>query len=497
MGSLKLPVLLIVFAAIAGVAAAEDSDASLDIIRFKAPAGWKSSDMAGQAAKTFISPDSTATQQAVILVLLAPPRDSLDLRASFDVITKQMTQGGKIIESGDLTPTKTRQGFDALSQTLVAEQADKQHVYGRFVCANVQNRLASFCYLASTSQLYDQHVADMDGLLKSVSFNVTGAAGVNAAAAQAEIQALESQKHDLLKKIADIEARQHQLAGGVQGAAAAAGPGANGGLEAIWDENDGLIKAAKEKSAREADGRRKPHTILGEILGADGKPIPNVDSYKVFVTGTTIAAEKTSYGMDVDANGHFEQKVPDGLYRVSAVCIVKFADHRIPVDLIPLDGRTLAVTQDSSLGIVKDFRLDLAGLKPGEDPKGDNAYCGGLVIVNGPSYDLYKGSLSTRHPNTKLQLTFAPKGALVDGSKRQPFVIEMDLAQVTYSFKLRRVPLGAYQVSASLVAADGSNQALAIASNFNGPFGTSADITWDCRRDYQEQRDDPQVYLKD
>jgi hypothetical protein len=496
MGSPKLPVLLIVFAAIVGAAAAEEPDVSLEIIRFKSPAGWKSSDMAGQPARTFISPDSTATQQAVILVLLGPVKDNLDLRASFDAITKQMTQGGKIVESGELTSTKTRQGFDALSQTMVAEQADKQHVYGRIICANVQNRLATFCYLASTSQLYDQHVADMDGLLKSVSFNVAGTAGANAAAAQAEIQALESQKQDLLKKIADIEARQRQLAGGIQGAAAGA-PAAKGGLEAIWDENDRLIQAAKEKSAKETDGRRKPHTILGDILGADGKPIPNVDTYKVFVSGTTIAAEKTSYGMDVDANGHFEQKVPDGLYRVSAACIVKFADHRIPVDLMPLDGRTLAVTQDSSLGIVKDFRLDLDGLKPGEDPKGDNAYCGGLVIVNGPSYDLYKGSLSTRHPNTKLQLTFAPKGALVDGSKRQPFVIEMDVAQVTYSFKLRRLPLGAYQVSAALVAADGSKQALAIAPSYNGPFGASADITWDCRRDYQEQRDDPQVYLKD
>jgi hypothetical protein len=500
----KLPVLLLVLLTAGDTLhaiAADDKepDSSLEIIRYKAPPGWKSSDLAGGGARTYISPDSTNAQQALILLTLGPAKEGLDLRASFDVIAKQMMQGGKITESTELTPFKTRQGFEGFHQTLTAEQGDGHKVIGRILCANVQNRLAAFCYLASSTDFYNQHLGAFDNLLDSVKFdagNSGSKTAAAAAAATAEIQALEAQKQELLKKVAEIEARQRQLAG-AQAAAAAAGPGVKGGLEAIWDENDRLMKAAREKSAREADGRRKPHTVLGDILGADGKPIPNVDFYKVYVYGTTIAAEKTSYGIDVDANGHFEQKVPDGLYRVTAACIVKYGDHRIPVDLTPLDGRTLSVTQDSSLGIVKDFRLDLDGLRPGEDPKGDRSWNGGLVNVNGPTYDLYKGSLSTRHPNTKLQLTFAPKGPLVDGTKRQPFVIETDIAQVTYSFRLRRIPLTAYQVSASLVSPDGSKLPLAIASDFNGPYGASADITWECHRDNQEQRDDPQIYLKD
>ena len=50
-------------------------DSNLEIIQFKAPAGWQPSDKPGQAAKIFVSPDSNAGQQTLILILLTPARD--------------------------------------------------------------------------------------------------------------------------------------------------------------------------------------------------------------------------------------------------------------------------------------------------------------------------------------------------------------------------------------------------------------------------------------
>jgi hypothetical protein len=111
------------------------ADESLEIIHFTPPSGWQASEKPGQAAKVYVSPDSTATQQTLILVMLAAPADKLDLKSAFDIVAKQMTQNGKIVESTDVESTKTRQGFEAMTQTLTAEVAGGQRVHARIVAA--------------------------------------------------------------------------------------------------------------------------------------------------------------------------------------------------------------------------------------------------------------------------------------------------------------------------------------------------------------------------
>ena len=293
---------------VSGVRAEESPvkpDSSLEIIQYKAPEGWKAADQAGKTARIFTSPESNGTQQAIILMVLSPPLGNVEFRAAFDAAVKELAGSGRLVESSEAASVKTRQGFEALSQTLVTEGSPGLHA--RMVAAKVDGRMAGFYYLTTSEALYDQRQPDMDALLKSVNFNVGAGAPV---AAKVELEKLAKEKQELLKRVAEIESRERQLAGG---APTGAPSGGQDGAAAIADGAKRLADA-KERFAREVGRRRKAHTISGDILGLDGKPIPNVAEYRVQVWGTTIAAEKTRYGLDVDDKGHFEQQIPpDGI----------------------------------------------------------------------------------------------------------------------------------------------------------------------------------------
>ena len=461
-------------------------DSSLEIVQYKAPVGWKASDQPGQTAtaRVFAAPDSNASQQAMLLILLYPPQEGLDLRTAFDAAVKEITSDGKMLEPGEVTASKTRQGFDALSRTLVKEAPGAQRIYARMVAAKVQNRMAGIYYLATTKKLYDLHQPDMDALLQSVSFNVGAGLPANASAAKAEMDALEKQKQELLRKVADIEARQRQLT-----------PTVSGTPPAASDEQ--LLIKAKERFAKEVGGRRKAHTIQGNILGFDGKPIPDVEVYRVYVWGTTIAAEKTHYGLEVDAKGHFEQQIPDGLYQISAHCIVKNAGHRVPVDLVWLDDKKVGIDEASAGGIVKDYCLAMGGLKPGENPQEIHSYYGGSINVNGPGNDISRGSFDHRHPGATVQVTLTPLAPLLDGSRREPFTIDFAPADLNYGKLTGRIPLGGYRLTATLIEKGGAKQAMPCSRSPGVGFGDSVDVFWECSRDDQEARVDPAVYLKD
>jgi hypothetical protein len=476
-------------------------DSTLDLIRYRAPAGWQATDRPGQAARMFAAPDSNATQQAVIILVLAPPKENLDLATEFEAAVKEVTSNGKVLESGDPAATKTRQGFDAISRTLVTEGAGNQRVFARMVGAKVGNRMAGIYYLATSQEFYDKYQTTMGNLLQSVTFETGGApAGVAAAAAggaRAELDALEKQKQELLAKIAEIEARQRQLAGGAPGAAPAGAAQAAGAAgDAPLGDPQRLLAAAREQFARNVTARRKPHTVLGDIRRLDGSPIPNVASYRVTVWGTTVAAERSTYNLDVDKDGHFEQLVPDGLYKVGAIVVVDNAGHRVPVDLVWLDDKE-GVNQSSPAGIVRDFRLITTGLKPGADPKRPESYFGAVLRVTGPTYDVQRGQLSTRHPGGRVRVILTPLGPLVDGTRGEVLTREMDVNDANYGGYARGIPPGAYRVTAAVVERDGTVRPLGCAMTFNGPFMTAADVFWEASHDNTDVRTEPTVYVQD
>jgi hypothetical protein len=468
---------------LAGLAWGEES--VYEIVRYTAPAGWKVSDGPGQTGKVFTSPDSTASDQAMILLVVSPAQEGLDLTMAFETAVKGVSSNGKVVESSEVISSKTRQGFDALSRTLVVQGEGNQKAYARMIGAKVDNRMAGIFYLAKSQALYDAHQAEMAALLQSVSFTSGAPAAVDVAAAKKELEALGKEKQALLAKVAEIEARERRLTAAMGGGGATP---ANG---------EQLLAAAREQFVKDVAARRKPHVVQGTILGLNGKPIPDVAEYRVEVWGTTIAAERTRYGLDVDQTGHFEQQVPDGLYQVRATCLVNHRGRRVPVDLIWLDDKKVGVDQSSAGGIVRDFRLVMTGLRPGENPKGDHAYFGGTFRLNGPAFDLTRGHLSTRYPGATVAVTLTPQGSLVDGSRGEAFTIPVGVDELNYSTTRRNIPIGVYTVTAVLTDKNGGKLALTCARDIAGEYGRSVELAWESSKDNAEMRIEPLIYLKD
>ena len=286
--------------------------------------------------------------------------------------------------------------------------------------------------------------------------------------------------------------QQQKLAAALPGnqqdnAGAANAAGANPG-----DETQ-LLARARDKFNADLAGRRKPHTILGDILLLSGKPVPNMVTCTLYVKGTTIAAERTHYEIEADANGHFEQKIPDGIYNIQVTCIVNLDGHRLPVDLIPVDGKTDRVDQSSDEGIVRDYRVMIAGLRPGADPKGTYAYYGGVINLTDPTF----GDLEKHHPGGKVRMTFTPTGALIDGSRRPPFVVEAMAHDANLGANLRGIPLGTYRVSATIVTPDGRAQQLTCSRSFQGPFAAATEMFWDPLTGDANRIEDAKLYVRE
>ena len=458
------------------------TDTSLEIIQFKAPPGWKASDQGGSSARFYTSPDSTAATQTMIVVVLGPQQDKLDLGAGLKAFQREMTQNGKVTQSSDVSPSKTRQGFDAVSQTFTNEVAG-QKVLVRIVAANVNNRMATFSFLASTPQLNEKHMPEMDALLRSVRFNTAAAPAGNA---NAELAALEKERQALIVRLMAIDARMQQL----KGASAPAGAPMVG--VPIRQEDAALAKAIQQ-FAHDADRRRKVRTVLGDILTLDAKPIPNIAVCTVFVGGTTLAGERSTYTLDVDQNGHFEQKLPDGVYRVIPTVAVTVNGHRVPVDVVPIDGSRAGSSHSSAEGIVQDFRLVINTVRPGGDPSKPDSYFGGSVEVRDPTFS----DLARHHPGTKVRVSFVPTSAAVDGSRVEPFIVDLDINRVTQGEKIWRLPLAAYRVSASLVNPNGSTTALGCAPKFDVNAANAMDLFWEGDGGSVDLRNTPIIFLRD
>jgi hypothetical protein len=472
-------------------------ESTLEMVHFTAPAGWQVTEPPGQSVKIYASPDSDAKKQAGILIGLRPPKDPLDFRAEFDAVVKQTINQGKAVESSQVAPGKTRQGYESLTQTVVSQQPDGQKLHLRFVGAKVDNRLVSFVYFGTNSQIYEKHQREMNDLLASASF-VAGAGA--AGGARAEMEALEAEKQKLLRRLAEIEARQKQLGaapmtgGGMFGTGGAmAGAAAGGATE------EERIKAAQQKFTAEVDRRRKPNVVLGDILMLDGKPIPNVATYTVSVKGVTSGGEGVRYDFDVDANGHFEQQVAEGAYRVFVAVTVNHDGHRLPLDVVSIDGKGTATVASSSEGIVKDFRLVMDSRNPQEDAKSVTAFYGGVLGVSDHTFGDTNKYIWQRHPGAMIRLTFEPKGPQVDGQQRATFTVDTDPRQMLIQQNVQRIALGTYKVSAAFVERDGKPGApLQCSLKPSNGFAQSVELFWD-NGDYSGSiiRSTPVLFLKD
>jgi hypothetical protein len=213
----------------------------------------------------------------------------------------------------------------------------------------------------------------------------------------------------------------------------------------------------------------------------------------MYVSGTTVAAERTHYNLAIDANGHFEQQVPDGLYKLIVTCIVNYHGHRVPVELARLDDKE-SIDQSSEKGIVADYRVVMDGLKPGADPNSLGAYYGGTLSINDPKF--MPDNLGTKIPGAKVQLLFEPQGPLLDGSVVQPFTLVADGNQIAFGAQFQRLPLGFYKVSATLILPSGQARPTLCSRKWDQGYAPAIEVWWEATTAQTDLRVDPKIYVQ-
>ncbi|HET9851725.1 MAG TPA: carboxypeptidase-like regulatory domain-containing protein [Candidatus Limnocylindrales bacterium] len=203
--------------------------------------------------------------------------------------------------------------------------------------------------------------------------------------------------------------------------------------------------------------------ISGRVTTETGAPVAGA---RLRVVGYTGGA---SLGQEIEtvtsgADGTYRYEVPRGLYEVLGEGPLDFDGQTYLFNLDPADGS--CDQQMSDAGIVKDFVLRLQGLMmclDGVDPDNQGYYHGAaLQVFNG---------LTSAASNDVVEYAFEPIGPLADGSTGQPLTFQRTVAAHSNFFGpidgtsyLYDIPLGRYQVSAALLAPDGSRQSLLVSS---------------------------------
>ena len=406
-GAMVLMAFGLVQSAAPDLARAEGQE-SVGSIHFDAPAGWKAVDQPGKTLRMYVPPDVNATDQAVIIVAFGDPGG--EFRAQFDQLVKSAMATRKVIKTGQLHEGRSRQGLPVLSQNLTAEGDNGSMILARFVAADVSGRPALLCYIATLPDAYESHHAAVEQMLASVSFGDAPPAAAT------------------------------------DGASKPAAPAA-----------DEPPQKSPEQLAREADKRRKAHTVLGDIVDRNGQPIKGAKG-SVYVGGTTIRGDRSSYSLEIDDKGHFEMVIPDGVYRITPTLSVEYDGKTLPVQLVPMDGKP-GHSFSSAEGIVQDFRWVLLGRRPGVEGDSYVSYFGGHVGFSDQKWADWGHQMKDRWPaGTKLRVVLTPTGPLIDGSEGRPAIVEVDLKQLATQQAGALVPIGVYKVAAELLTPDGRRQ---------------------------------------
>lgn len=402
------------------------AQATLGPVTFDSPAGWAVASR-GDAVRVLTPPDLPAGREAVVLVLLM---DAADLDAGFGAVIDTLKQGKTVLESSEMLSTKTKQGHPALSRSLtLQEEGGGGRMLGDFIGVQLDGRIVAFCLVASDAALQEKFRPAFMALVGHANFGQPApAAGAPAAAPR---------------------------------------------------KNVDPPPVDRDAYAKQVEARRKAGFVLGTITDAAGKPLKDARC-SVGVRGTTMAGERSHFTAQVGEDGTYEVRVPDGVYALWLTCRVRFDGRTIPLQLEPLDGKAADVSYASRGGIVKDYRLRLTGLRPGQDADKVDGYYGVVVAARDDSVD-GNNKLASHYPaGSKFQLTLTPKTTAVDGSTLDPVVLETPLARVSEGAGVEwgNIPIARYAATARVVTPDGKTRPLNLSGRRNQGFAASAEVTF-------------------
>jgi len=188
-----------------------------------------------------------------------------------------------------------------------------------------------------------------------------------------------------------------------------------------------FVSCSKSVEDLQSDGSQKGFAT-GKVVNSQGIAIAgakilldNTVGYAAYINGST------------KEDGTYKIEVQPGSWRTSAYVEQTYNGEKYTMELFP--DKTDSFTEQ---GAVRNFIWKLEGELPWEW----EATCGGSVTLS-TDYGFYEDE-------EDIELTFTPKGPLIDGSKGRTLVLRYGEEKWRNRAALEDIPIGRYTVRAAL-----------------------------------------------
>ena len=231
--------------------------------------------------------------------------------------------------------------------------------------------------------------------------------------------------------------------------------------------------------------KAKNNVIMGTIYDAHGNKFKiSGATVNIHIYGKgNIGQSDPLYNIQMDANSHYEIKVPSNVYAVHARAYMQLNGKTVAIDLKPLDGKADDISLASEPGIVRDFALQLTGEIPGGDPTTIQGYYGAKIWFGDGSSnftsDGYWNNLSIKYPNARVEFLLSPTSPLIDGTKGKNQLLQASVEEIKNGKWFVNIPFAVYQVSARLITSTEKEKPLELSIIPNiSSSSTSVDLSF-------------------
>lgn len=402
-----------------------------------APEGWKRTRTTAGVA--IYQPEGLAQGEDARIVIFPGDDVGGDFRAWFDATRAGLEEGERVSGGGRVEASKSKTGADLLTADVVTNSKKHGFLLRRYVAANNGGKGEIILYRASGAGLFETH---------EPTFREMSLAWRDAWAGLPAVARKKAPPKDEIPE-ADVAPEADPAAPVAEAPAAEAEAPIAGAAGAIVEK----VPATP----------RKPGWVVGSVTNMYGKPAKDVQ-FAVTIGGVTLTGgQRTSFTPTVKPDGTFAQRVPEGLYAVRCDAIVDYQGRQFRIPLDAQDGEPRDEKTESSIGIVKDFRLRIQGLKNGGNKaKLEDHYGAAIGLHNG---------FKNAHAGATIEVTLTPRGPLLDGTTGQPQTLKFDIDSVLgpghRSRYYQNIALGCYTVSAVITEASGARARLNLEPELN------------------------------
>jgi hypothetical protein len=194
---------------------------------------------------------------------------------------------------------------------------------------------------------------------------------------------------------------------------------------------------------------RATNVVSGTVYSRGGDPVPNL---KLQLLSGYSGKQITT---TTDGSGRYEGKLPDGSYLLEAYALVTSEGQELPIELPPVEPDSAVVELPDPGGARLDLVLVTSGQRPESAGTEAADFFGGSVqpfSADGSVQSMYDVSRGLT-----VRFHFSPTGPLADGTRPEAFDATLTVGEVVDGSRtINDIPLGSYELSATLEAPSGS-----------------------------------------